>query len=220
MNCNSKMRIYDRREAIIFRKTNELFGGLSNMAAGYRLRINNIEILTSEALYQACRFPHMPEVQQLILGQLSPMTAKMKSKPYRKHTRADWDSVKVKIMRWCLRLKLAQNRRKFADLLISTNSKDIVEESKRDNFWGAKPKGDFILEGENILGRLLMELREELTNKKIEGLLIVEPPDILDFMILEEHIGLIRIKRDDLDLPLHEPSHPLLSCKSQLTLFE
>jgi type I restriction enzyme, S subunit len=220
MNCNSKMRIYDRREAIIFRKTNDLFGGLSNMASGYRLRVNNIEILTSEALYQACRFPHMPEVQRLIIAQLSPMTAKMKSKPYRKHTRADWDSVKVKIMRWCLRLKLAQNWRKFADLLISTNSRDIVEESKRDNFWGAKPKGDWVLEGENILGRLLMELREELKNKNIKGLLNVEPPDIPHFLILEEYIGIIRTKRDDLDLPLHEPSPSSLSLKSQLTLFE
>ena len=220
MNNNPKMRTYDRREAIIFRKTNELFGGFSNMASGYKLCINSFKILTSEALYQACRFPHMPEVQRLILGQASPMTAKMKSKPYRQHTREDWDLVKVKIMRWCLRLKLAQNWSKFSDLLISSNSKNIVEESKRDDFWGAKSKGDFLLEGANVLGRLLMELREELKIKKLENFLLVKPPDIPNFLLLGEPVGIISVNKDDLDLPLHEPSQPLPNYKSQLSLFK
>ena len=38
---------------------------LSNMAGGFPLVVNDIRIRTSEALYQACRFPHMPDVQQL-----------------------------------------------------------------------------------------------------------------------------------------------------------
>jgi len=220
MNRTPGIRIYDRREAITFRKTNEPFGGFSNMASGYKLDINGSDILTSEALYQACRFPHMSEVQRLILDQASPMTAKMKSKPYRKHTREDWDSVKVNIMRWCLRLKLAQNWHKFSELLISSKSKDLVEESKRDDFWGAKPKGDFLLKGANVLGRLLMELREELKNNKIEDILLVEPPDIPNFLLFGVPIGVIKVNKDDLDLPLHEPSKSLPNYKSQLNLFE
>jgi type I restriction enzyme S subunit len=212
------IRIYDRREVIIFRKTNEPFGGFSNMAAGFKLRVNRIEILTSEALYQACRYPHMPEIQYLILCQVSPMTAKMKSKSYRKHTRDDWDSVKVKIMRWCLRLKLAQNWRKFSDLLILSNSKDIVEESRRDDFWGAKPKGDFFLEGANVLGRLLMELREELKKEKLEKFFIINPPNITNFLLLGEPIGKINVDMLDLELPI--TSKPLVSHKGQLSLFK
>ncbi|MFN9866243.1 MAG: DUF1768 domain-containing protein, partial [Pseudanabaena sp.] len=84
-------RTYNRLECITFRKTAEKFGGLSNMAGGYLLNVNGVKILTSEALYQACRFPHLPEVQRLIIAERSPMTAKMKSKPYRDNSRVDWD---------------------------------------------------------------------------------------------------------------------------------
>jgi len=72
---------YQRDECAIFLKTAERFGGLSNMAGGYALSINGIRIPTSEALYQACRFPDKPELQKIIIGQKSPMTAKMKPKP-------------------------------------------------------------------------------------------------------------------------------------------
>src|SRR5579859_3354816 len=109
MSKTVEVRTYDPAKAAVFCKTTEGFGGLSNMAGGFPLRVNGINILTSEALYQACRFPHLPEVQRLIIEQKSPMTAKMKSKPYRDQSRSDWDSVRVRIMRWCLRVKLAQN---------------------------------------------------------------------------------------------------------------
>jgi ribA/ribD-fused uncharacterized protein len=152
------IRQYKRENSIVFRKTNEAYGGLSNMAPGYPLKINNTVILTSEALYQACRYPHLPDLQKEIISQRSPMTAKMKSKPYRRQSREDWENVKIQIMRWCLKVKLFQNWSKFYPLLLSTNDKHIVEESKKDDFWGAKPVGD-ILVGVNALGRLLMDLR-------------------------------------------------------------
>ena len=79
---NSLLRTYVSGEAVVVYKTKEDFGGLSNMASGYPLQINGVRILTTEALYQACRFPHLPEVQREIIGQHSPMTAKMKSKPH------------------------------------------------------------------------------------------------------------------------------------------
>src|SRR5262245_37505283 len=108
-SASSRMREYDRASAVVFLKTKEAFGGLSNMAGGFPLRVNGVRVSTSEALYQACRFPHLPAVQRLIIEQNSPMTAKMKGKPYRGESRPDWDRVRVTIMRWCLRVKLAQN---------------------------------------------------------------------------------------------------------------
>ena len=66
------------------------------------------------------------------------MTAKMVSKPHRKDSRSDWDEVRVQIMRWCLRVKLAQHWETFGELLLSTGERPIVEESSRDPFWGAK----------------------------------------------------------------------------------
>ena len=112
-STTDQTRTYDRPSSVVFLKTHEAFGGLSNMAGGFPLHVHGVRIHTSEALYQACRFPHMPEVQRLIIGQTSPMTAKMKSKPHRKDSRPDWDRVRVKVMRWCLRMKLAQNWEKF-----------------------------------------------------------------------------------------------------------
>lgn len=179
----NQIRTYERNQSIVFLKTNEAFGGLSNMAGGFPLEVNGVPIRTSEALYQLCRFPHLPEVQQLIIEQASPMTAKMKSKPYRKDSRPDWERMRVSIMRWCLRVKLAQNWNSFSELLLKTDERPIIEESRRDDFWGAKPQDEQILIGQNVLGRLLMELREAIKSSEKEKLLLVEPLAIQDFLI-------------------------------------
>ncbi|NWO07529.1 MAG: NADAR family protein [Alteromonadaceae bacterium] len=186
----SLLRTYIRSEVVVVYKTREAFGGLSNMASGYPLQVNGIRILTTEALYQACRYPHMLEVQRAIIGQHSPMTAKMKSKPHRKDSRPDWDEVRHKVMRWCLRVKLAQHYEKFGGLLLATRSQPIVEQSRKDDFWGAKlaDKNGDILVGQNVLGRLLMELREKLKGDTEGGLKVVPPLVIPDFVLLGKPI--------------------------------
>lgn len=176
-------RTYKREECITFRKTAEKFGGLSNMAGGYLLNVNGVKILTSEALYQSCRFPHLPEVQRQIIAERSPMTAKMKSKPHRSNSRPDWDIVRTKIMRWCLQVKLIQNWDKFSNLLLETGNLQIVEDSRKDDFWGAKPIDNETLIGTNVLGRLLMQLREQVKNEVITYKSIINPLSIADFSL-------------------------------------
>jgi type I restriction enzyme S subunit len=188
-------RTYTRQESVVFCKTDEEFGGLSNMAAGFPLRVNGVDILTAEALYQACRFPQLPDVQRLIIEQKSPMTAKMKSKRYRPKTREDWDAVCTRVMRWCLRVKLAQNCVRFRDLLMATGDRPIVEESKKDDFWGAFAKKDGTLVGRNVLGRLLMGLREDLKNLSCEALKRVEPIPIPEFKLYGEPIQTVQAWR-------------------------
>jgi len=187
---NSLLRTYVRGEVVVVYKTKEDFGGLSNMASGYPLQINGVRILTSEALYQACRFPHMPEVQREIIGQHSPMTAKMKSKPHRKDSRPDWDEVRYKVMRWCLRVKLSQNYEEFGRLLLATRNQPIVEQSRKDDYWGAKLAGETgdTLIGQNVLGRLLMELREKLKEDAEGALKTVPPLGIPDFLLMGKPI--------------------------------
>ena len=186
----NQLRTYRRADSAIFLKTKEKYGGLSNMAGGFPLVVNDIKIRTSEALYQACRFPHMPDVQHLIIEQKSPMTAKMKGKPYRQNSRPDWDAVRVKIMRWCLQVKLAQNWDSFSELLLETANLPIVEQSRRDDFWGAKPVDKDTLIGVNALGRLLMELREQVKDGPSE-LLHVDPLPIPNFLLYERQIEVI-----------------------------
>lgn len=189
MGGRDQTRAYSRKDSVVFLKTGEPFGGLSNMAGGYPIHVNGVRILTSEALYQACRFPHLPDVQKLIIGQISPMTAKMRSKPYRKDSRPDWDQVRVRIMRWSLRMKLANNWDTFSALLLKTGERPIVEESRKDDFWGAKvvDDGDTLV-GMNVLGRLLMELREQVKQQGRDAALDVAPPDIPQFLLFRRPI--------------------------------
>jgi len=189
MGGRDQTRTYSRKDSAVFLKTDEPFGGLSNMAGGYPIRVNGVRILTSEALYQACRFPHLPDVQKMIIGQISPMTAKMRSKPYRKDSRPDWDQVRVRIMRWCLRMKLANNWNTFSELLLRTGERPIVEESRKDDFWGAKVIDDGgTLVGMNVLGRLLMELREQVKQHGRDAALDIAPPDIPQFLLFGQPI--------------------------------
>lgn len=183
------LREYDRQSCVSFRKTTAPFGGLSNMAGGLPIVVNQQHILSSEALYQACRFPRLPAVQALILAERSPMTAKMKGKPYRPQSREDWERVRVNVMRWCLRVKLIHNWAAFSSLLLSTGELPIVEESIRDPFWGAQPLGPSLLRGVNVLGRLLMELREQVRAGTIGPSTPVSPLDIPEFLLLGQPIG-------------------------------
>ncbi len=78
-------------------------------------------------------------MQELIIAEHSPMTAKMRCKPYRNFTRPDWEQVRVAVMQWCLRVKLAQNWTRFSELLLSTGDMPIVEmKVRRSDFWGAR----------------------------------------------------------------------------------
>jgi type I restriction enzyme S subunit len=222
----AQTRIYARSECVVFRKTKEKFGGLSNMAAGFPLEVNGFRILTSEALYQACRFPHLPKAQQLIIGQVSPMTAKMQSKPYHSKTRPDWYQVRVKIMRWCLRVKLAQNWSRFSELLLQTGDRPIVEESHKDDFWGAKAIDERTLVGTNALGRLLMELRESLKTADQESLTCVEPLQIPDFLLNNKPIPVVFVPWTGTDMAvpteiqMDAPASPRLTESKQMDIFK
>jgi ribA/ribD-fused uncharacterized protein len=185
-------RSYSRRDVVVFHKTKERWGELSNMASGFRLIVCGRVWPSAEALYQACRFPDLPDVQQLIARQASAMAAKMRSKPHRGATREDWPQIRVRVMRWVLRVKLAQHMKRFGGVLIATGDAAIVERSSKDRYWGAIESTDGVLEGQNVLGRLLMELREELRSRPREELLVVPPPRIEGFLLVGRPVGLVR----------------------------
>ena len=166
------------------------------MAAGFPLKINEKHIRTSEALYQACRFPHLPNVQMKIIDQRSPMTAKMASKKHIDESRSDWMEIRTMVMEWCLRVKLAQNFETFGDLLRNTDDRPIIEKTFRVNdFWAANQHGDKLV-GVNMLGKLLMKLRDEIHewNEFTE----VRPLELDNFKLLDEDIGTVSVVRENL----------------------
>lgn len=70
--------------------------------------------------------------------------------------RPDWEDVKVDIMRDLLKYKFSQPH--LLKLLIETGDAELIEcNTWGDTFWGVC-KG----EGQNMLGELLMEIREEV----------------------------------------------------------
>lgn len=192
MLTNEHSRTYEIDACTSFRKTSEAFGGLSNMAPGFKIDICGVPFLTSEALYQACRFPYHPEIQQQIIKQHSPMYAKFVSKKYVSLTREGWDKDRIKIMRWALRAKLINNWYKFGELLKSTDERIIVEESSKDIFWGAqRVENKFI--GVNALGRLLMDLRQQYIKIENQSLITLVPPTVENFIIMEKQVSIINI---------------------------
>ncbi len=187
---------YYRDSCVAFRKITEPFGELSNMAPGFELDVNGIIIPTSEALYQSCRFPHLPDVQRIIVEQKSPWCAKRKSRIFLKESRPDWTSVRVEIMEWVQRVKLARHFETLGELLLSTGNSPIVEESVCDGFWGTTRVGSDALVGANVLGRILTKLRTEVVEQSFDRFKYVQPPvAVADFTLYGVLVGTVLNER-------------------------
>lgn len=80
--------------------------------------------------------------------------------------RPDWNNIRVDVMRELLRYKFADPD--FAHRLLATGDALLIEGNRwNDRFWGVCPVGSG--EGENQLGFLLMEIRDELRVLALSG---------------------------------------------------
>ena len=177
----SRKKIFESDKSISFLYTTEEFGGLSNLSKDYPIYLKLVYINSSEALYQAMKYTDFPEIQKKIIRTTTPKEAKIESKKYSEYIRKDWQYIKVEVMFWCLQVKLLNNWIKFGKLLHKTKNYNIVEISYRDSYWGAYPKNKNFY-GNNILGKLLMKLREEYRINGLEDY-IVFPPKIKNFKL-------------------------------------
>ena len=156
------MRIYARDEVCAFRFTRAAWGALSNfqplavpIAAGpWRFR-------TSEALYQATKFPSHPDIQQRIAEASTARESADIGRTPGVTIHPAWSAHRVDVMRWVLRMKREANADEIDAVLATTGERPIVEASTRDVWWGAQPVADRY-EGRNVLGCLWMELRQQL----------------------------------------------------------
>jgi hypothetical protein len=69
--------------------------------------------------------------------------------------------VKDDVMRRALRAKFEQHE-DICDRLLATGEATLIEKTSGDYYWGCGTKGT----GRNMLGVLLMELREALQNER------------------------------------------------------
>ena len=129
---------------------------------------------SSEALYQALRFPGETAIHDAINAASNAMEAKRKAYEFIERTRADWQDVKVPNMEKVLRLKCEQHPTSIDAVLEQTFDLAIVEKSKNDPFWGARPDGNGNLVGENVLGILWELMRFERRNGFFVGEVCLE----------------------------------------------
>ena len=156
---------YPAEHTISFTSTAAEWGLLSNFAKIPMVE-NGVEFACVEQMFHYIRLNN--EMERAEYLKLTPnMGLKMKAKAFKKRgvERSDWREIAVDVMRFCLNHKYA-NSEVFRKELERSKGKYIVEDEsnrkKRPDSWGAvldTATNEFY--GKNIMGRLLMELREK-----------------------------------------------------------
>jgi ribA/ribD-fused uncharacterized protein len=146
------------KKVINFYSTGDAYGCFSNFAAS-PFKIGGKIWKTSEHYFQAQKFAGTEHEEELRLVD-SPMVVARMGRSRQRPLRRDWETVKDDIMREALRAKFTQHE-DLKKILLETGDAILVEHTANDNYWGDGGDGS----GRNMLGKLLMELREELVDE-------------------------------------------------------
>jgi ribA/ribD-fused uncharacterized protein len=142
-----------------FYHLDEPHGCFSNFAR-YPIEMDGLTWPTSEHWFQAQKFvatDREAEMMEAIRAAPSPRAAfTLGRDPSRPH-RSDWESARVPIVRRAVLAKFSQHPG-LREELLATGDAVLVEHSENDRFWGDGGDGS----GENMLGKILMEVRREL----------------------------------------------------------
>ena len=142
---------------INFYRTDDEYGDFSNFAP-FPITLKGKIWPTSEHYFQAQKFAGT-EHEEAIRLEKSPMIAARMGRDRKKPLRTDWETVKDEIMREAVRAKFVQNA-ELREHLLATGGAEIVEHTTNDAYWGDGGDGS----GKNMLGRILMEIRQEIRN--------------------------------------------------------
>lgn len=144
---------------IYFYNTNKEYGCFSNFyVAPFELK--GLKWRTSEHYFQAMKFEgteHFLELNKIE----KPMDVARMGRDRTRPLRADWEAVKNDIMYEALVCKF-ESHEELMNILVSTGDAVIVEHTKNDSYWGDGGDGS----GKNMLGKLLMKLRNEKMKSK------------------------------------------------------
>jgi len=170
---------YPVDRCVCIRKVAEEWGVLGNFAHT-PLTVNGVTFKNAEQLFQLMKFTDEEPVKAVYSAANPKYTAKHWEKT---HRRADWGSIIVDAMKFCLMTKYEQSE-DFRNTFAQTDSKDIVEDQtsfpkKTADTWGVKLVGTEYI-GPNLLGRLLMELR---ANGYLTYHLPVDAFDFIQFLL-------------------------------------
>jgi N-glycosidase YbiA len=111
---------------------------------------------TSEHYFQAQKFTGT-EHADAVRDAPSPRQAAEMGRDRKRPLRRDWESVKDDVMRRAVLAKF-QTHDDLCEILLSTGDALLVEKTTNDYYWGCGTDGT----GKNMLGKILMEIREQL----------------------------------------------------------
>ena len=134
------------------------YGWLSNFAP-HSIRVKGRTWKTVEHYFQAQKFAGTDQ-EAAIRKAKSPAIAARLGRDRSKRLRRDWESIKVSIMHSALKAKFEQHE-DLREHLLATGDAKLVEHTARDAYWGDGGDGS----GKNMLGLILMKVREELNGK-------------------------------------------------------
>ncbi|NOU98590.1 DUF1768 domain-containing protein [Paenibacillus sp. LMG 31457] len=163
---------------IRFYESNKPYGCFSNFAK-YSIVINNKEWATNEHYFQAQKYVGTEYEEEIRLAS-TPMEAAKLGRDRKKPLRNDWEECKVQIMRDAIIAKVDQHEN-IKSILLSTGNCTIIEHTINDSYWGDGAN----FKGQNMLGKLLMEVRNSLEGYVPEFFLPqwIAFPEILPFSI-------------------------------------
>lgn len=147
------------KKVINFYSTKDDYGCFSNFSR-HRIFLKDKSWKTTEHYFQAQKFAGTSHEEELRLAD-SPMEVAKMGRDRKRPLRKDWETVKDDIMREALRAKFTQNK-ELKNILLETGDAELVEHTKNDSYWADGGDGS----GKNMLGILLMELREELKKER------------------------------------------------------
>ena len=175
--------VYSADECVTIHKVDGEWGLLCNFAST-PIEVGGVVFNSSEHLFQMMKFKDTTVIANIMNGITNngkrcyqiKKTVKSYEKDYRRY---DWGQMVVDAMKFALQRKYEQSA-EFRTKLEESKGKYIVEDQtsmskKNPDAWGVKLRGDKY-KGPNLLGRLLMELRD---NGRLDYSL---PPDALDFI--------------------------------------
>lgn len=145
MNNQNKIYFYSRAKE---------FFELSNFSH-HPIIIDGLEYKTNEHYFQSIKFIDK-DYQEKIRLSTTPRDAKYLGSSRKFKIHSDWDERRIDVMKKCVKAKFTQHE-SLKKLLLSTQDSILIEDSPSDTFWGCGRNKN----GKNMLGKILMELREE-----------------------------------------------------------
>lgn len=111
---------------------------------------------TSEHYFQAQKFAGTTHEEDIRKAKTPGLAAQM-GRDRKRPLRQDWEAVKDGIMHEVVLAKFSQHA-DLKEVLLATGDAKLVEHTFNDSYWGDGGDGS----GQNMLGQILMRVREEL----------------------------------------------------------